>query len=210
MTLVIGLTGGIAMGKSHAAALFRRFGVPVFDADAAVHALFRPPSKLPLQIERRFPSVLDTGGGVDRRRLGAAVFENATALRDLEGIVHPAVFESQLAFMRTAARSGIAAVVLDIPLLFENGGERRCDLVIVVEANPWLQRQRAMARSGMTASRLDAILAKQMPAPEKRRRADFVLHSGYDRGASVAAIRDLLRRIDGWPERAWPDRWLHR
>jgi len=206
--LVIGLTGGIAMGKSHAARAFRLFGVPVFDADASVHALFRQPPTLPVRIERRFPGVIDGHGDVDRQKLGARVLGDAVALRDLEGLVHPAVREVQCAFMQAAGRAGERVVVLDVPLLFESDGGRRCDLVAVVEAHPWLQRQRALARPGMTAARLDAILAKQMPAAEKRRRADFVIPSGYDRGATVAAVSDVLAATLDWPHKAWPARWL--
>ncbi|MCB2054156.1 MAG: dephospho-CoA kinase [Geminicoccaceae bacterium] len=205
---VIGLTGSIAMGKSHVGRTFRRFGVPVFDSDAAVHALFAPSAALPRAIEAAFGGVIDAEGGVDRGKLGARVIGDPAALARLEALVHPAVRAAQHGFLALASRNRMAAVVLDVPLLFETDGARRCDLVAVVDAPRFLQRARALARPGMTKARLDAILAQQLPAADKRRRADVVIASGYDRGATVEAVAALLRRLPGWPAKAWPDRWL--
>ena len=204
---IIGLTGGIAMGKSHVARIFGRFGVPVFDADAAVHALFRERGGLPLSIDARFPGVLDARGAVDRSALGQRVLGDDQALADLEGLVHPAVGEAQRRFLNLAARAGEDAVVLDIPLLLETGGDGHCDLVIVVEANSVLQRARALARPGMTEAKLAAITKKQMPAHEKRRRADVIIPSGYDRGATVQAVARVLETLPGLEARAWNARW---
>jgi dephospho-CoA kinase len=205
--LVIGLTGGIATGKSRAARLFRGFGVPVFDADAAVHALFAAGSPMVERVEAAFPGTRDAAGAIDRPLLGARVFGDPAALRRLEAIVHPAVRAAERRFLQRLARAGFAMGVLDVPLLLETGAERRVDCVVVVDVRPELQAERALRRPGMTAARLAAIRQQQLPGPAKRRRADFVLPAGYDRGASAAGVGAILDRLDDWPRRAWPDAW---
>jgi len=189
--LILGLTGSIGMGKSAVAAMFRAEGVPVFDADAAVHQLQGPDGALLSPIESAFPGT--TGpGGVDRARLGAAVFGDAEALRRLEAIVHPAVGRMRRAFlMRHRARP---MLVLDIPLLFERGGARAVDLIVVVSAAPWQQRRRVLARPDMTAARLAQIRRLQWPDALKRRAADVVIPTGGSKHATRAAVRRLVAK----------------
>ena len=206
--LVIGLTGGIASGKSRAARLFAGFGVPVFDADAAVHALFARGSPMVDQIEAAFPGTRDATGGIDRKALGSRVLDDRTALRRLEGIVHPAVRRAEHRFLQRVARYGFQMAVLDIPLLLETGAERLVDCLVVVDVRPEIQAERALRRPGMTPAKLAAIRRQQLPGSVKRRRADFVLAAGYDRGASAARVEAILDRLDRWPRRAWPDAWL--
>lgn len=205
--LVVGLTGGIATGKSRAARLFRGFGVPVFDADAAVHALFAAGSAMVDAVEAAFPGTRAAGGSIDRQRLGARVLGDPAALRRLEAIVHPAVRAAERRFLQRLARSGFSMGVLDVPLLLETGGDRLVDCVVVVDVRTDLQAMRALRRPGMTAAKLAAIRAQQLPGPTRRRRADFVLQGGYDRGASAAAVARILAHLDGWPRRAWPAAW---
>lgn len=205
---VVGLTGSIAMGKSHAARMFARFGVPVFDSDAAVHRLFAAGGPLPDRVDARFPGCLRPDGGVDRRKLGARVLGNDRALKQLEALVHPAVRDAQIAFLSEASRIQAARVLLDVPLLFETGAETRMDAVVVVSCSDYLQRQRALSRTGMTVERLESIVAKQMPAAEKRRRADFLLASGYDRGETARHVNAILDQLDHRRSSAWPKRWL--
>jgi len=208
--LVIGLTGGIATGKSRAARLFRSFGVPVFDADAAVHALFAAGSPMVEAVEAAFPGTRDTTGAIDRKALAGHVLDDPPALRRLEGIVHPAVRRAEHRFLQRVARSDFAMAVLDIPLLLETGAARLVDCVVVVDVRPDIQAERALRRPGMTPAKLAAIRRQQLPGPAKRRRADFVLPAGYDRGASAAGVHAILGRLDTWPRRAWPDAWLRR
>ncbi|MHA6721594.1 dephospho-CoA kinase [Sphingomonas sp. RS2018] len=186
--LLIGLTGSIGMGKSTVAAMFADAGVPVFDADAVVHALQGPAGRVVAAIEARFP---DTTGpaGVNRTALGEAVFGDAVALKALEAIVHPAVAEERAAFL--AAHADAAMVVLDIPLLFEGEGWRSVDRIVVVSAPEEMQRARVLARPGMTAARLDTILARQTPDAEKRARADVVIPTG----GTLAETRDAVRGV---------------
>jgi len=186
--IILGLTGSIGMGKSTTAAMFAALGVPVHSADEAVHRLYSGLAA-PL-IEARFPGTL-AGGSVDRAALGARVIGDAAALRDLEAIVHPLVREEEARFLRAAREAGARLAVLDIPLLFETGGETRVDRTLVVTAPPEVQRARVLARPGMTVERFEAILAKQMPDAEKRQRADFVV----DTGAGLAATEAEIRRI---------------
>src|SRR5689334_1251690 len=197
--IVLGLTGSIGMGKSTAAALLRRLGLPVYDADAAVHRLLGPGGAAVPQVEAAFPG---TSGfaGIDRRRLGARVFGDRAALRRLEAILHPLVRGEQRRFLKAMAARRAPLVVLDIPLLFETGGEQICDAVIVVSAPHFLQRARVLARPGMTEARFAAILAKQMPDREKRRRADFVVPTGQGRALTLrrlSKIVTVLRRGGG-------------
>ncbi|WP_448954581.1 dephospho-CoA kinase [Labrys neptuniae] len=179
MTFILGLTGSIGMGKSATAAMFRARGVPVHDADATVHHLYAGPAVA--AVEAAFPGV-SVNGAIDRARLGRQVFGNAEAMRRLEAIVHPLVHEAEQAFLAQARQAGAPLAVLDIPLLYETGGERRCQAVAVVSAPADIQRERVLARPGMDEERLAVILARQMPDVEKRRRAQFVIDTsrGFD------------------------------
>jgi dephospho-CoA kinase len=191
---IIGLTGGIGMGKSTASAIFRRHRVPIFDADQAVHALQAVGGRAVRPIEAAFPGTT-RGGAVDREALRRAVLGNPIALKQLERIVHPLVRDAEKRFLATARRAGKPLVVLDIPLLLETGGEKRVDKVVVVSAPAAVQAARVMRRPGMTRERLAAIRARQMPDAEKRKRADVVIHSGLSRHFAVAAIRRLMHRL---------------
>jgi len=189
---VLGLTGSLGMGKSVTAKLFAEAGVPVYDSDAVVHALYEGEAA-PL-IEQAFPGAT-AGGKVDRVRLGAMVLGNDTALARLEAIVHPLVAGARDGFLAAAETEGVPVVVLDIPLLFETGGERLCDAVVVVSAPPEVQRRRAFERPGMTEEKFAALLAKQMPDAEKRRRADFIVDSSQSFDHARAQVRDILRLV---------------
>ena len=194
---ILGLTGGIGMGKSTASAAFRRLRVPVFDADAAVHELQGPGGRAVRPIGAAFPGTV-RDGRVDREALRRAVLGPAAepgALRRLERIVHPLVRDAERRFLAAARRRGEPLVVLDVPLLFETRGEGRCDEVVVVSAPPAVQRQRVLRRAGMTEARLHDILARQMPDAEKRRKADHVVHSGLSRHHAQRAIRAIVRRF---------------
>lgn len=199
MTFVLGLTGSIGMGKSATAGLFRDRGIPVHDADAAVHALYAGPAA-PL-IEAAFPGTAPVGL-VDRARLGAAVLGDAEALRRLERIVHPLVREAEEAFLTWARQARAALVVLDVPLLFEVGAAGRTDAVVVVTASAEMQRARVLARPGMSAEKLAAILGKQMPDAEKRARAHFLVDTGRGFPRAEAQVSDILRALAGRPGRA--------
>ena len=206
--IVLGLTGSIAMGKSRTAAMFKAYGVPVFDADAAVHALFAPGGAAVAAVLAAFGPVLTpVVGGIDRGRLGRLVLGDQEALRRLERIVHPLVRKAEGDFLRRACAAGQPLVVLDIPLLYETGGERRMDAVVVVSAGAMLQTQRALRRPGMTPAKLAQIRARQMPDAEKRRRADFVIPSGHDGGEVVRHVGRVVRAALLRRPRAWPDRW---
>ena len=194
--VIVGLTGSIGMGKSTAAKMLRQMGVPVYDADAAVHALQAPGGAALPPIEAAFPGVVKNGV-LDRQGLGARVFGNKEALRKLESIVHPLVGQKQRAFLKRAAQRGVPLVVLDIPLLFEGRGERRVDAVMVVTAPHFLQRRRVLARPGMSEEKLAAILAKQVPDAEKRRQADFVIDTGEGFDAARAAVNAIIAELSG-------------
>lgn len=196
MTFVLGLTGSIGMGKSATAAIFRKFGVPVHDADAAVHALYRGRAA-PL-IEKAFPGTVDRGE-VDRAKLAAAVLNDPARLKALEVIVHPLVREEEETFLAQNAFAPLA--VLDIPLLFETGAEARCDAVVVVTAPLHVQRARVLARPGMTEDKLAAILKKQMPDTDKRARAHFLIDTSRGFEAAEAQVRSLLACLAGRPGR---------
>ena len=191
---IIGLTGGIGMGKSTASATFRRHRVPIFDADQTVHELQAVGGRAVRPIEAAFPGTTQNGS-VDREALRRAVLGNPAALKVLERIVQPLVRDAEKRFLSAARRAGKSLVVLDIPLLLETCGEKRVDLVVVVSAPAAVQAARVMRRPGMTRERLAAIRARQMPDAVKRRRADVVIHSGLSRYFAVAAIRRLLRRL---------------
>jgi len=188
MSRILGLTGSIGMGKSTVAAMFRDRGVPVFDADAAVHVLQGPGGALVPAIEAAFPGT--TGPeGVVRGKLGAAVFGNPEALARLEGIVHPAVAQARMLFL--SEHDSVPLIVFDIPLLYEKGGDRGLDGVAVVSAPAEAQRARVLARPGMTPEKFEQILGLQVPDAEKRARADFVI----DTGTSLAETREQVDRI---------------
>lgn len=194
MTKVLGLTGSIGMGKSATAAMFRELGVPVHDADLAVHALYRGRAVAP--IAAAYPDAV-RDGAVDRARLGAIVLADAAALKRLEAIVHPMVREVETAFLDAARRDGVPLAVLDIPLLYETGGEARCDAVAVVSAPSEVQAGRVLARPGMDAAKFAAISAKQMPDAEKRRRADFVVDTSRGFDAARVQVRDIVKTMTG-------------
>ncbi|MGH7914023.1 MAG: dephospho-CoA kinase, partial [Candidatus Binataceae bacterium] len=189
----LGLTGSLGMGKSTTAKMFAEEGVPVHDADAAVHRLYEGEAAAP--IEAAFPGTT-SGGKVDRGRLGLRVLGDDAALKRLEGIVHPLVRREQARFLAEAERKGAAVAVLDIPLLFETGAETRCDAVVGVTASPEAQRARVFERSGMTEERFQAILAKQMPDADKRKRADFIVDSGHGFETARAQVQDILKQVD--------------
>lgn len=189
---IIGLTGGIGMGKSTAANTFRRLHVPVFDADAAVHALQGRGGRAVRPIAQAFPGTVQNGRVV-REALRGAVIGNDAAMVRLERIMHPLVRDEERRFRATARRRGERLVVLDIPLLYETRGEGRTDAVVVVSAPASMQRWRVLRRTGMTEERFAAIVARQMPDREKRRRADHVVYSGLSRHFAQAAIRRLVR-----------------
>jgi dephospho-CoA kinase len=199
--LVLGLTGSIAMGKSTAARTFRSFGLPVFDADAAVHRLLAPGGAGVGPVSEAFP---DCAGGraIDRPGLGRRVFGDPAALARLEAILHPLVRAEQDRFLARCRARGEWVAVLDIPLLYETRGERLVDAVAVVSAPAFLQTQRVLRRPGMTPARLAAIRARQLPDREKRRRADFVIPTGLDRRQAVQAIAAIIDRLRGRPEAA--------
>jgi dephospho-CoA kinase len=195
---IIGLTGSIGMGKSTTMQLFAEQGIPVYDADAAVHAVYAG-AAVPA-VEAAFPGT--TGDGkVDRQKLSAKVLGNPEALKRLEQIVHPMLGAHRQQFLADAERSGAPVVVLDVPLLFETGGEKRVDVVVVVSAPAEMQRARVLARENMTQEKLDAILARQTPDAEKRRRADFVVDTSSGIEPVRTRIRDILAEVVKMPIR---------
>lgn len=204
---VLGLTGSIAMGKSTASHAFRCFGVPVFDADAAVHRLFAPGGAAVMPVGAAFPGCADAAGGIDRAALARQVFRDPAALDRLEAIVHPLVSAAERRFLARSAAARRPLTVLDIPLLYETGGERLVDAVAVVSAPAFLQAQRVLRRKGMSAARLAAIRRRQLPDVEKRRRADFVIPTGLDRRQSVRAIARIIDVVRGRPGMSWPHAW---
>src|SRR5579871_3017465 len=187
--IVLGLTGSIGMGKSTTAKLFAEAGVPVYDADAAVHHLYQ--GEAAPVIEAAFPGTTENGK-VDRDRLSARVVHDPAAMKRLEEIVHPMLGASRQNFLREAEQSGATVAVVDVPLLFETGGERNVDAVVVVTTSPEIQRERILARPAMTAQKLDGILARQMPDAEKRKRAHFVVDTSHGLDPVRARIRDIL------------------
>lgn len=198
MTFVLGLTGSIGMGKSTTAQLFVQRGVPLHDADAAVHRLHRGRAAAP--IEAAFPgTVID--GAVDRAKLGAAVLGKPEALRRLEAIIHPLVREEEEAFLARCKRDGAGLAVIDVPLLLETSGDARCDAVLVVTAPVEVQRQRVLARPGMTAEKLDAILLRQMPDAQKRRHAHFLVDTSRGLVAAERQVGSILMALAGRPGR---------
>jgi dephospho-CoA kinase len=195
---ILGLTGSIGMGKSTAAKLFAEAGVPVYDADATVHRIYQ--GEAAPAIEAAFPGTT-ADGKVDRARLSAKVVHDPAAMQRLEQIVHPMLRSYHQKFLDDAEQAGAPVVVMDVPLLFETGGEKRVDAVMVVTTAPELQRQRILARGTMTAETLDAILARQTPDAEKRRRADFVVDTSHGLDPVRARIRDILAEVVKMPQR---------
>jgi dephospho-CoA kinase len=195
---VIGLTGSLGMGKTTAARFFAEEGVPVHDADAVVHHLYA--GEAVPAIEAAFPGAIQDGK-VDRNRLAALVLDNPAALKRLEAIVHPLVLAAERRVLAEAESRGEKVAVLDIPLLFETGGDQRVDAVVVVSAPAELQQTRVLRRPGMTMEKLEAILGRQMPDEEKRRRADFVVDSSGDFDATRAQVRAILEAIARMPRR---------
>ena len=209
--IVVGLTGSIGMGKSTAAAAFARHGAALWDADRAVHRLLAPGGAAVAIIADRFAGVLATTPAgepyVDRQALGAAVFGDPAALSRLEGILHPLVRHEERAFLLAAKLRRTRFVVLDIPLLFETGGEARCDATVVVSAPWFIQRQRVLGRPGMTPEKLAGILERQMSDWEKRRRADYVVQTGLDRALSRRTVAHIVEDLRARPARCWPRCW---
>ena len=189
--IVIGLTGGIGMGKSTAAKVFRRAAIPVFDADAAVHRLQAPGGAALPAIAAAFPGTVHDGV-LDRARLRIAVVGNEAAMKQLERILHPRVRRMEQAFLARARRARSPAAVLDIPLLFETKGEKRVDFVVVVSAPRAVQMARVRRRRGMTPAQIEAIIARQMPDSQKRRRADLVVRTGLSRHTAQRPLRRLI------------------
>jgi len=196
--IVLGLTGSIGMGKSTTAKLFAEAGVPVYDADATVHMIYE--GEAVPAIEAAFPGTT-ADGKVDRQRLSAQVLHDPAAMQRLEQIVHPMLRAHHEKFLADAERSGAAVAVVDIPLLFETGGDKRVYAVLVVSATPEIQRERILARDNMTGERLDAILARQLPDAEKRRRADFVVDTSHGLDPVRERIRDILDQAAKMPRR---------
>ena len=196
--IILGLTGSIGMGKSTTARLFAEAGVPVYDADATVHMLYE--GEAVPAIEAAFPGTT-VDGKVDRNKLSARVVHDPAAIKRLEQIVHPMLGASRQKFLDDAERSGALVAVVDVPLLFETGGEKRVDAVVVVTTTSEIQRQRILARDNMTSEKLDAILARQLPDAEKRRRADFVVDTSDGTDPVRLRIRDILNEAVKMPRR---------
>jgi len=196
--IVLGLTGSIGMGKSTAAGFFAECGVPVHDADAVVHQLYA--GEVAPAVEAAFPGTT-RDGVVDRVRLGERVVGDSFALKRLEAIVHPLVRRDEEKFLAKAEAAGAAVAVLNIPLLFESGDDRRCDAVVVVTAPAEMQRERVMSRPGMTEEKFTRLLAQQVPDIEKRRRADFVVDSSKDFDATRTQVRAILQAAKRLPRR---------
>jgi dephospho-CoA kinase len=195
---ILGLTGSVGMGKSVTARFFAEAGVPVHDADAVVHRLYE--GEAVAAIEAAFPGTT-VDGRVDRAKLSAKVVHDQAAIKQLEQIVHPMLGASRQKFLEEAERSGAPVVVMDIPLLFETGGEKRVDAVVVVSTDAATQRERILARGTMTSEALDGILARQLPDAEKRKRADFVVDTSHGLDPVRAAIRDILAEVVKMPQR---------
>ena len=193
---ILGLTGSLGMGKSTTAKFFAEEGVPVHDADAVVHRLYE--GEAAAAIEAAFPGST-RGGKVDRAKLGERVLGDPAALKKLEAIVHPLVAAARERFLAEAARSGAEVAVLDIPLLYETGGEARCDAVVVVTAPAEMQRARVFERPGMSEEKLAALTAQQLPDAEKRARADFIVDSGQGFEAARRQVREILAQVAKMP-----------
>ena len=192
--IVLGLTGSIGTGKSTTAAMFHDLGVPVHDADATVHDLYRSEAVAP--VGKKFPEAL-RDGVIDRKALSAILAGAPERFGELEAIIHPLVRAREAAFVARERESGAPLVLLDIPLLFESGGERRVDKVVVVTCDPETQRTRVLARPGMTAEKFTLILSRQMPDAEKRRRADFLIDTGKGLEAAREQVKEIIATLTG-------------
>ncbi|MHC8491476.1 dephospho-CoA kinase [Thalassospira sp. SM2505] len=192
--VILGLTGSIGMGKSTAASMFRFLGVPVHDADATTHILMAPGGLAFDPIAAAFPDIIKDGR-IDRQALGKRAFSDPEVLKKLEAILHPLVRAAEIRFLRSQQMLGRSLVVLDIPLLYETGGEKRCDAVAVVSAPGFVQRQRVLARQGMTDEKFSAILSKQMPDIEKRKRCDYVIPTGLGRAVTFQYIQGIIDQL---------------
>jgi dephospho-CoA kinase len=200
---ILGLTGSIGMGKTVAAGDFARLGVPVHDSDATVHDLMSKGGDAVTEVADAFPGVL-AKGAINRGLLGKHVFGDDVALKRLEEILHPKVREREFAFLGWHARQRTSAIVLDVPLLFETGGQKRCDVVAVVSAPYREQRRRVLSRPGMTEERLAKVLAYQMPDIKKRQFADYIINTGLGRMHSLQAIRQIITLIKQHKGKHWP------
>lgn len=203
--LLIGLTGSIGMGKSETTKMFAALGVPVYDADAAVHALYAAGGAAVEPIGEAFPGVIKDGA-IDREELGSRVLGAPDELKRLEKIIHPLVGISQLEFLQNAEKSGAPMVVLDIPLLFETGGETRVDISVVVSAPADLQRERVLARPGMSAEKFESILAKQVPDAQKREKADFIVDSSRGLEPAMEDVKGIIEALKGSEGKIWEER----
>ncbi|SPU54978.1 Dephospho-CoA kinase [Brevundimonas vesicularis] len=192
--ILLGLTGSIGMGKSTTTAMFADLGAVVWNADDAVHRLYAPGGAAVVPVGEAFPGVL-VDGAVDRTRLAEALGKDDTAFRRLEAIVHPLVAQGRAAELEAARTAGVKLAILDIPLLFETGGDKGVDAVVVVTADPAIQAERVLARPGMTRERFDAILARQMPDAEKRARADFIIDTGRGLEAARAEVEAIVATV---------------
>jgi dephospho-CoA kinase len=195
---ILGLTGSLGMGKTTTAGFFAEAGVPVHDADAVVHRLYE--GEAAAAIEAEFPGTT-AAGKVDREKLAERVLDNPAALQRLEALIHPLVRESETRFLAEAERQGAKVAVLDIPLLFETGGDRRVDAIVVASAPQEVQWARVLERPGMTPAKLDAILARQLADAEKRSRADFVVDTSRGFEAARAEVAEILRAVSTMPKR---------
>ena len=202
--LIIGLTGSIGMGKSTVAARFRERGIPVCDADALVHELYDGKAVGPVEAE--FPGST-TDGRIDRAKLSAALLRNPEGFKRLGEIVHPLVHAAERDCLQTAKAGGAAMAVLEVPLLFEPGNDKRCDVTIVVSAPSDVQRARVMLRPGMTPEKLDAILARQMPDADKRKRATFVVDTGVAIEETLAQVDRIIADLEGRTGTAYATHW---
>ncbi|MDA0339515.1 MAG: dephospho-CoA kinase [Proteobacteria bacterium] len=204
--ILIGLTGSIGMGKSETAKMFAREGVPVYDADAAVHKLMAPGGAAVAKVEAAFPGVTNDDGSINRPELGKRVFGKPDELKKLERIIHPLVGKAQRQFLEQAQRRNEPIAVLDIPLLFETGGNKYVDVAVTVSAPAFLQRKRVLARPGMTQERFEKVLSLQTPDAEKRRRADFIVPSGLGKAVALEAVRGVIKVLQGRKGKVWPER----
>jgi dephospho-CoA kinase len=191
----LGLTGSIGMGKSTTASMFSARGVPVYDADAAVHQVYAPGGAAVKAVSEAFPDVLDAQGGIDRSKLRERVVGDSEAMKRLEQIIHPIVSGLQVSFLEKAASQGAEIIVLDVPLLYETGGDKRVDYVVVVTAPEDVQRERVLARGQLTAAQLGEILTRQLPDREKRQRADFVIDTSLGLEYAEAQVDAVLRTL---------------
>lgn len=206
--LIVGLTGSIGMGKSTVAARFRALGIAVLDADAVVHGLYCGRAVAP--IAAAFPAVTTDDGAIDRAALAARLAQDPDGFRKLEAIVHPLVREAERAFLANEAERGARIAALDIPLLFETGGDKLVDTVVVVSASADAQRRRVLERPGMTAARFDQMVARQMPDADKRRRGEFVVDTNGSFADTEAQVDTVVRRLGGRQGDAYHRHWSAR